>query len=94
MKVQIITPKDYLGDVIGDINSRRGRILGMDPQDGYQVIRANVPLAEIFRYSVDLRSLTQGRGSYKMTFSNYEEVPAQIAEGIIQKAKKEKEEAG
>ncbi|NLJ50010.1 MAG: elongation factor G [Candidatus Atribacteria bacterium] len=94
MNLEITVPEEYMGDVIGDINSRRGRILGMDPQDGYQVIRANVPLAEIFRYSVDLRSLTQGRGSYKMTFSNYEEVPAQIAEGIIQKAKKEKEEAG
>jgi len=94
MNLEITVPEEFMGDVIGDINSRRGRILGMDPQDGYQLIRANVPLAEIFRYSVDLRSITQGRGSYKMTFSNYEEVPAQIAEGIIQKAKKEKEEAG
>ena len=90
MNLEITVPEEFMGDVIGDINSRRGRILGMDPQDGYQLIRANVPLAEIFRYSVDLRSITQGRGSYKMTFSNYEEVPAQIAEGIIQKAKKEK----
>ena len=93
MNLEITVPEEYMGDVIGDINSRRGKILGMEPLDGYQVIRANVPLVEIFRYSVDLRSITQGRGSYKMTFSNYEEVPAQIAEGIIQKAKKEKEEA-
>ena len=94
MNLEITVPEEYMGDVIGDVNSRRGRILGMNPQDGSQVIKASVPLAEIFRYSVDIRSITQGRGSYKMTFSNYEEVPAQIAEGIIQKAKKEKEEAG
>ncbi len=94
MSLEITVPEEYMGDVIGDINSRRGKIFGMNPQDGYQIIKATVPLAEVFRYSVDLRSITQGRGSYKMTFSNYEEVPAQIAEGIIQKAKKEKEEAG
>ena len=84
-------PEEYMGDVIGDLNSRRGRILGMDPQDSYQKIRALVPLAELFRYSVDLRSLTQGQGYFTMKFSHYEEVPAQLAEAIIEKAKKEKE---
>jgi len=91
MSVEVIVPEEYMGDVIGDLNSRRGRILGMDPQDSYQKIRALVPLAELFRYSVDLRSLTQGQGYFTMKFSHYEEVPAQIAETIIEKAKKEKE---
>jgi len=91
MSVEVIVPEEYMGDVIGDLNSRRGRILGMDPQDSYQKIRALVPLAELFRYSVDLRSLTQGQGYFTMKFSHYEEVPAQLAEAIIEKAKKEKE---
>ncbi|HXL02504.1 MAG TPA: elongation factor G [Candidatus Atribacteria bacterium] len=91
MNVEVIVPEEYMGDVIGDLNSRRGRILGMDPEDGYQKIKALVPMAELFRYSVDLRSITQGRGYFTMKFSHYEEVPAQIAETIIEKAKKEKE---
>lgn len=91
MSIEVTVPEEYMGDVIGDLNSRRGRILGMEPQDGYQKIKALVPMAELFRYSVDLRSLTQGRGYFTMKFSHYEEVPAQIAEAIIEKAKKEKE---
>ncbi|HPU08663.1 MAG TPA: elongation factor G, partial [Candidatus Atribacteria bacterium] len=91
MSVEVIVPEEYMGDVIGDLNSRRGKILGMDPQDGYQKIKALVPMAELFRYSVDLRSLTQGRGYFTMQFSHYEEVPAQIAEDIIEKVRKEKE---
>ncbi len=91
MNVEVIVPDENMGDVIGDLNSRRGRILGMEPQDGYQKVKALVPLAELFRYSVDLRSITQGRGYFSMKFSHYEEVPSQIAEGIIEKAKKEKE---
>jgi elongation factor G len=93
MNVEVLVPDENMGDVIGDLNARRGRILGMEPQDGYQKVKALVPLAELFRYSVDLRSITQGRGSFSMKFSHYEEVPAQIAEGIIEKAKKEKEAA-
>ncbi|MGQ9474139.1 MAG: elongation factor G, partial [Candidatus Caldatribacteriaceae bacterium] len=93
MSVEVLVPDENMGDVIGDLNARRGRILGMEPQDGYQKVKALVPLAELFRYSVDLRSITQGRGSFSMRFSHYEEVPAQIAEGIIEKAKKERETA-
>ncbi|MCX7667397.1 MAG: elongation factor G [Atribacterota bacterium] len=93
MNVEVLVPDENMGDVIGDLNARRGRILGMEPQNGYQKVKAMVPLAELFRYSVDLRSITQGRGSFSMKFSHYEEVPAQIAEGIIEKAKKEKEAA-
>lgn len=93
MSVEVLVPEENMGDVIGDLNARRGKILGMEPQDGYQKIRALVPLAELFRYSVDLRSITQGRGSFTMRFSHYEEVPPQIAETIIEKARKEKEAA-
>jgi len=93
MSIEVIVPEENMGDVIGDLNSRRGKILGMEPQDGYQKIKALVPLAELFRYSVDLRSMTQGRGSFIMRFSHYEEAPSQIAEGIIEKARKEKEAA-
>ena len=82
-----------MGDVIGDLNGRRGRILGMDPMsDGNQSIKAHVPLAEIQKYSIDLRSLTQGRGTFGMKFNRYEEVPAQVAEPIVEAAKKEEEE--
>lgn len=85
MKVEITVPEEYMGDVIGDINSRRGRIEGMDPRLGAQVIRAFVPLAEMFGYATDLRSNTQGRGTYVMQFDHYEVVPKNIAEEIIAK---------
>lgn len=91
MSVEVSVPDENMGDVIGDLNARRGRILGMEPQNGYQRVKALVPLAELFHYSVDLRSITQGRGFFSMRFSHYEEVPPQIAEGIIEKAKKERE---
>lgn len=91
--VEVTVPEAYMGDIIGDFNSRRGRILGMEPiGKGLGVVRAQVPLAEIFRYSIDLRSMTQGRGSFDMSFSHYEEVPQRIAEGIIASAKKDKAE--
>lgn len=93
MSVEVVVPEENMGDVIGDLNARRGKILGMEPEDGYQKIKALVPLAELFRYSVDLRSITQGRGSFTMRFSHYEEVPPQIAEAIVEKARKEKEAA-
>jgi elongation factor G len=84
MKVEIVAPDENLGDVIGDLNSRRGKIEGMDPgPGGTQVVNANVPLAEMFGYSTSLRSRTQGRGSYTMEFACYEEVPRAIQEGIV-----------
>ncbi|MDK2821744.1 MAG: elongation factor [Clostridia bacterium] len=85
MKVEVVVPEEYMGDVIGDLNSRRGRVEGMEPRAGAQVIRAMVPLAEMFGYATDLRSRTQGRGQYVMQFDHYEEVPKNIAEEIIAK---------
>jgi elongation factor G len=87
MKVEVTVPEEYMGDVMGDLNSRRGRIEGMDTRGGAQVIRAKVPLAEMFGYSTTLRSRTQGRGVYSMEISHYEEVPKSIAEEIIAKNK-------
>ncbi|MFC4075420.1 elongation factor G [Salinithrix halophila] len=86
MKVEVIVPEEYMGDVMGDVNSRRGRVEGMDSRGGAQVIRAMVPLAEMFGYATTLRSRTQGRGVYSMQFDHYEEVPKNIAEEIISKA--------
>ncbi|MBM7615306.1 elongation factor G [Alkaliphilus hydrothermalis] len=84
MKVEVTTPEDYMGDVIGDLNSRRGKIEGMEPRTGgVQVIKAYVPLSEMFGYSTDLRSKTQGRAVYSMHFDHYEQVPASIAEKIV-----------
>jgi len=85
MKVEVTVPEEYMGDVMGDINSRRGRIEGMEARAGAQIIRGYVPLAEMFGYATDLRSRTQGRGVYTMQMSHYEEVPANIAEKIIAK---------
>ncbi|WP_286724255.1 elongation factor G [Pelotomaculum sp. PtaB.Bin117] len=83
MKVEVVVNDEYMGDVIGDVNSRRGRIEDMEPRNGMQIIHALVPLAEMFGYATDLRSRTQGRGTYSMQFSHYAEVPQNIAEGII-----------
>jgi elongation factor G len=82
MKVEVVIPEEYMGDVMGDINSRRGRIEGMDPRAGAQVIRAFVPLSEMFGYATTLRSRTQGRGVYSMVFDHYEEVPKSIQEQV------------
>ncbi|SHK00358.1 elongation factor G [Propionispora hippei] len=87
MKVEVIVPEEYMGDVIGDLNSRRGRIEGMEARSGSQSIKSFVPLAEMFGYATDLRSKTQGRGNYSMEFDHYEEVPKNIAETIIAKVK-------
>jgi elongation factor G len=89
MNVEVVTPEDYMGDVIGDLNSRRGKIQNMEKRGKAQVIRAQVPLSEMFGYATDLRSRTQGRATYTMQFSNYDEVPKGIAEGIIAKVKGE-----
>jgi elongation factor G len=83
MRVEVTTPEEYMGDVIGDLNSRRGQILGMEPRGNAQVIRAYVPLAEMFGYATDLRSKTQGRGSFVMFFDHYQEVPKQVQEKLI-----------
>ncbi len=92
VKVQINIPDDYMGEIMGDMNKRRGRILGMEQQeDGSQVVTAEAPHAEMFEYAIDLRSMTQARGSFTMEFDRYEEVPSNIAEKIIAEAKAEKE---
>ena len=87
MKVEVTVPEEYMGDVIGDLNSRRGRINSMEARNGAQVITAYVPLSEMFGYATDLRSKTQGRGNYSMEVDHYEEVPRNIAEAIIAKNK-------
>ena len=83
MKVEVTVPEEYMGDVIGDISSRRGKVEGTEMRSGLQVIRANVPLSEMFGYATDLRSKTQGRGNYIMQLSHYDEVPKNILEKII-----------
>jgi elongation factor G len=85
MDVEVVVPEDYMGDVIGDLNSRRGHIKHMEPRAGVQVIAARVPLSEMFGYSTNLRSMTQGRGNYTMQFAVYEEVPRSVSEEIIAK---------
>ena len=82
MKVEVTVPEEYMGDVMGDVNSRRGRIEGMEARAGAQVVRAFVPLSEMFGYATALRSRTQGRGVYSMVFDHYEEVPKNIQEAI------------
>ena len=83
MKVVVVVPEQYMGDVIGDLNSRRGQIQGMEARNGVEDINALVPLAEMFGYATDLRSKTQGRGNYSMEPSHYVEVPKSIAEKIV-----------
>jgi elongation factor G len=89
MEVEVVTPEDYMGDVIGDLSGRRGRIGHMEPRGNSQVIKAHVPLAEMFGYATDLRSKTQGRATYTMQFSGYEEVPQSLAEAIVAKVRGE-----
>ena len=92
-KLVVTIPDEYMGDIIGDINRRRGRILGMNPvTGGNQEVVAEVPLAEVFKYATDLRSMTQARGSFKMTFERYDELPGNLAEKVIANAKKDTEE--
>jgi elongation factor G len=89
MAVEVRTPEEYMGDVIGDLNSRRGQILSMEDATGVKVVRANVPLSEMFGYVGDLRSKTSGRAVYSMQFDSYSEVPRAVADEIIQKNKGE-----
>jgi elongation factor G len=92
IKVEVIAPENYMGDINNDLSSRRGRITGVESRGNNQAVKANIPLAEMYKYSTDLRSLTHGTGTYTMEFSHYEEVPSQISAKIIAEAKKEKEE--
>ena len=85
MDVEVVTPDDYMGDVMGDLSSRRGRIEGMSQRSDAQVVRAMVPLSEMFGYATTLRSMTQGRAIYTMQFSHYDEAPKSISEKIIEK---------
>jgi len=88
MKVEVTMPEEYMGDVIGDVNSRRGRIEGMDDLGGGKIVHAYVPLAEMFGYSTDLHSKTQGRGNYSMFFDRYEPVPKNVQDKVLAKSLK------
>ena len=85
MDVELVVPGEFLGDVLGDLTSRRGKILGLESRGGIQTVGARVPLARMFGYATDLRSLTQGRGSFTMRFSHYEPAPQSVAEKVIAK---------
>jgi elongation factor G len=87
MEVEVVTPEDYMGDVIGDLNRRRGRIISMEPRAGFQVVTVHVPLSEMFGYATDLRSATQGRATYTMQFDHYDEVPQPQADSIIARSR-------
>ena len=92
MSLQVTIPDSYMGDVIGDLNKRRGRVMGMNPAgDGYTVVEAEVPQAEMSSYAIDLRAMTQARGSFTMKFERYEEVPKANQQKIIDDAKKDEE---
>jgi elongation factor G len=84
MAVEVVTPQEFLGDVIGDLSRRRGRVEGQEPQGNAVAVQASVPLAEMFGYATDVRSTTQGRANYSMQFDRYEEVPANVAEEIVE----------
>ena len=87
--VEVLVPDEYMGDIIGDMNKRRGRIIGMEQENGMQKVIAEVPQSEMFKYATDLRSMTQARGSFTMQFERYEEVPAADAKKIIESAKRD-----
>ena len=91
MNIRVMAPEDFTGDIIGDLNTKRAHVLGMNPEDGNNVIEAKVPLPEILRYAIDLKSITQGRGSYTTEFSHYEEVPTQITQKLITERQAEKD---
>ena len=93
MKVEVIVPEEFVGDIMGDMNSRRGKIMGVEAKGGNQIVKAVTPMAEMLKYAPDLRSMTGGRGTFTMEFSHYEEVPAHIAQKVIEQANKEREAA-
>ena len=87
MTITVAVPDDYMGDVIGDLNSRRSKVLGAEPKGkGQQAIRAHVPMSEVLRYAPDLRSMTSGRGDFELEFAHYEEAPPHVAERIVKEA--------
>ena len=92
MHVEVTVPDEYMGDVMGDMSKRRGRIMGTNQVEEGQLLEAEAPLAEMFKYATDLRSMTQSRGSFTMKFERYEEVPSNVAQKIIENAKKDDEE--
>lgn len=92
MKIEVIVPDEYMGDIMGDLNSRRGKIIGVESKGNNQVVKASVPMAEILKYAPDLKSMTGGRGTFTIEFSHYEELPAHITTKVIEQAKKEKEQ--
>jgi elongation factor G len=95
MLMTVTTPDDHMGDVIGDLNSRRGRVLGAEPKgNGQQIIKAHVPMAEVLRYAPDLRSMTSGRGDFELELDHYEEVPAHIADKVIKEAEAARAQRG
>ena len=83
MKVEVVVPEEYMGDVMGDLNSRRGKILSMEARGGTQIVNARVPLSEMFGYATDLRSRTQGRATYTMHFDRYEQAPQSVSEEVV-----------
>ena len=93
MDVDVIVPDEYMGDITGSLNQRRGRIMGMEPGDGIQTVKAKVPLEEMYKYVNELKSITAGRGEYNMRFLHYEVVPSNVAQNIIASVQKAKEEA-
>jgi len=92
MVVEVYVPDQFMGDIISDLNGKRGRILGMEPKGKWQIVKAQVPLAEMYRYAIDLKSITQGRGTFTMVFDHYEDVPQQTAKVIIEEAAKERKQ--
>ncbi|MBN3039622.1 MAG: elongation factor G, partial [Candidatus Omnitrophica bacterium] len=92
MNVEIVVPEEFMGQITGDINSRRGRVLGMEVKGKNEAVKAQIPLSEMFKYASDLRSVTGGRGTYSMNFSNYEIVPQRIAQNVVEEAKKAKQQ--
>jgi elongation factor G len=92
MNLQVAVPEAYTGDVISDLNGKRAKVMGMTPEGTRTVIEAQAPMAEVQHYAADLRSMTQGRGSYSMQFSHYEEVPAHVVQSIVEQAEKERQE--
>ena len=90
----IIIPDSYMGDIMGDISSRRGRILGSEAKGKYQIIKAQAPLAEVQRYAIDLNSISGGRGTFEMDFDHYEEAPPRVTDEVVEKAKLEADKEG
>jgi elongation factor G len=92
MEVEVIVPDEFMGAVVGDLNSRRGKVLGMDSKGKNQIVKALVPMVEVLKYAPDLRSMTGGRGMFTMKHSHYEEVPAHLQESVIAKLQQKKED--